>query len=121
MRGPLGVCVYADGVNSEIAGGTRVMQGLLGNEDGELNMLKQVEGKLFYNATQLVIGAFSIKQVLNAGLKNDPYGASGITKIACYLDEVTASGKSYFSHNFDLINLEETFSGMLPKKDNPKN
>ncbi|MDF2858049.1 MAG: hypothetical protein K0Q87_3900 [Neobacillus sp.] len=113
--------VYADGVNSIVAGGTRVAAGLFGNKDGEINILKQLEGEAIYNITQVVIGAYSIKQVVDVGLRNAPYGASGIIKLGHYLDEVTASGKSFLSHDFDLINMEETFRGMLPKKENPEN
>ncbi|SEJ78463.1 hypothetical protein SAMN05660742_1173 [Propionispira arboris] len=115
----LGAGVYVDGVNSMYAGGTRMYYGLLGKTDGEKNILKEKEGESIYNTTQLVIGAYSINHVVSAGLSKIPYGANGIAKIGCYLDEVTASGKSLVSHDLDLINLEETFRGILPKQDGP--
>lgn len=112
--------VYVDGVNSMAAGTSRVVNGLRGKED-EWNALKLLWGEQKYNVTQVVIGAYSIKQVVSGGLSNAPYGANGIVKFGYYLDKVTESAKSFISHEFDWINLEETFRGMLPKKETPAN
>ncbi|MBU2700777.1 hypothetical protein Ga0466249_001882 [Sporomusaceae bacterium BoRhaA] len=117
-----GAYVAVDGVNSFMGGISRVGNGFMGNKDGDTwNVLKKLEGETFYNGTQLVIGAYSIKQVVNAGFKNAPNGADALIKYGYYLDKVTESAKSFASHNFDLINFEETLRSMLPKKENPAN